>query len=87
MVEKNYYKIYLLNTSIHETVFTLDNAKFWYIKFVYDFICRCINLSKIHLIEDDADSLYYTISGNPDEDCHQGFKHVVKDEVFYKERG
>jgi hypothetical protein len=29
--------------------------------------------------------LYYAISGNQDEDCHQGFKHVVKDEVFYKE--
>jgi hypothetical protein len=29
--------------------------------------------------------LYYAISGNPNEDCHQGFKHVVKDEVFYKE--
>jgi hypothetical protein len=24
------------------------------------------------------------ISRNPDEDYHQGFKHVVKDEVFYK---
>jgi hypothetical protein len=28
--------------------------------------------------------LYSAISGNQDEDCHQGFKHV-KDEVFYKE--
>jgi predicted HTH transcriptional regulator len=29
--------------------------------------------------------LYYAISGNSDEDCHQGFKHVIKDEIFYKE--
>jgi hypothetical protein len=29
--------------------------------------------------------LYYVISGNPDEDLHQGFKHVIKDEVFYNE--
>jgi hypothetical protein len=29
--------------------------------------------------------LYYAISGNPDEDFHQAFKHVIKDEDFYKE--
>jgi hypothetical protein len=40
---------------------------------------------KIHFIEDDTDSLYYANSGNPNEDCHQRFKQVVKDEVFYKE--
>jgi hypothetical protein len=53
--------------------------------FVYDFIYKCIDLSKIYFIEGDTDSLYYAISGNPDEDCHQGFKYVIKDEVFYKE--
>jgi hypothetical protein len=84
IVEKN-CKTYSVNSAKQEAVFTLDNAKFWYIKFVYDFIYRCIDLSKIHFIESDTDSLYYAISGNPDEDCHQGFKHVVKDEVFYKE--
>jgi hypothetical protein len=40
---------------------------------------------KIHFIEGDTDSLYYVISVNPDEDCHQRFKHVVKNEEFYKE--
>jgi hypothetical protein len=84
LVEKN-YKTYTVNTAIQEAVFTLDNAKFLYIKFVYDFIYKCIDLSKIHFIEGDTDSLYYAISGNPDEDCHQGFKHVIKDEVFYNE--
>jgi hypothetical protein len=81
IVEKN-YTTYSVKTAIQEAVFTLDNAKFWYIKFVYDFICRCIDLSKIHFIEGDTDSLYYVISGNPDEGCYQGFKHVVKDDVF-----
>jgi hypothetical protein len=42
-------------------------------------------LTKILFIESDTDSLYNAISGNADKDCHQGFKHVVKDEVFYKE--
>jgi hypothetical protein len=40
---------------------------------------------KIYFIEGDTNSLYYAISENPDEGCHQGFKHVVKDEVFYNE--
>jgi hypothetical protein len=39
----------------------------------------------IHFIEGDTDSLYYAISGNPDENSHQGFKHVIRDEVFYME--
>jgi hypothetical protein len=84
LVEKN-YKTYAVNTTIQEAVFTLDNAKFWYFKFIYDFIYKCIDLSKIHFIEDNTDSLYYAISGNLDENCHQGFKHVVKDEEFYNE--
>jgi hypothetical protein len=84
IVEKN-YRTYSVNTTIQEAVHTLDNAKFWNIKFVYDFICMCIDMLKIHFIEDDADTLYYAISGNSDEDCNQGFKHVVKDVVFYKE--
>jgi hypothetical protein len=63
----------------------IDNAKFWYIIFVYNFINRCIDQFKINFIEGDTDSLYYAISGNPDEDSHQGFEHIIKDEIFYKE--
>jgi hypothetical protein len=81
IVEKN-YKTYTVNTTIQEVVFILDNDKFWYIKFVYNFIYRCIDMLKIRFIEGDAGSLYYAISGNPDENCHQGFKHVFKDEIF-----
>jgi hypothetical protein len=33
LVEKN-YKTHTVNTAIQEAVFTLDNVKFWYIKFV-----------------------------------------------------
>jgi hypothetical protein len=59
-----------------------------YFKFVYDFIYRFIDMSKIHFIESDTNSLYYAISGNPDEDCHQGFKHVVNEvyPTFSKEQ-
>jgi hypothetical protein len=73
LVEKN-YKTYTANTAIRETVFALDIEKFWYIKFVYHFIYKWIYLSKINFIK-----------GCPDKDSHQGFKHVIKDEVFNKE--
>jgi hypothetical protein len=43
IVEKN-YKTFSVNIAIYETVFTLDNTKFWYIKFVYNFIYRCIDM-------------------------------------------
>jgi hypothetical protein len=81
LVEKN-YKTYMVNIAIQEAVFTLDNSKFSYIKCVYDFIYRYIYLFKIHLIEGNADILYYTISENTNEDCNQGFKHVLKVENF-----
>jgi hypothetical protein len=76
------YKTYSVNTAIHQVDFTLDNAKFWYIKFVHYFIYIFMDLEQIHFIEGDTDSLYYTISGNSDEDYHQGFNHVVKDKIF-----
>jgi hypothetical protein len=79
LVEKN-YKTYTVNTAIQEAVFTLDNAKFWYIKFVYDFIYKCIDLSKIHFIEDYRDSLYYAISGNPIADMLK----YASSKFFYK---
>jgi hypothetical protein len=83
-VEKN-YRYYTVDTALQEAVFTLDNAKFWYIKFVYDFMCKYIDMRKVHFIEGDRDSLYYATSGDPEKDCHQGFEHVIKDEAFYKE--
>jgi hypothetical protein len=33
IIEKN-YRYYTVNTALQEAVFTLNNAKFWYIKFV-----------------------------------------------------
>jgi hypothetical protein len=84
IVEKNYRR-YTVDTALQEAVFTLDNAKFWYIKFVYDFMYKCIDMRKVHFIEGDTDSLYYAISGDPEKYCHQGFEYVIKDEAFYKE--
>jgi hypothetical protein len=64
IVEKN-YRYYTVDTALQEGVFTLDNAKFWYIKFMYDFMFKCINMRKIHFTEGDTNNLYYIISKYP----------------------
>jgi hypothetical protein len=74
---------YNCNTSIIQGFFTLDNAKFWYLNFIYNFLYKCINTNKIHFIEGDTDSMYWAVAGNPNEDYNQGFQYVIKDEKFY----
>ncbi|GHU20290.1 hypothetical protein FACS189472_11380 [Alphaproteobacteria bacterium] len=74
---------YKCNTCIQLGLFTLDNAKYAYCAFAYDFLYRCLDMSKIHFIEGDTDSSYLAIAGNPDHDIHQGFRYVVADRGFY----
>jgi hypothetical protein len=78
-------KSYSCNTSIIQGFFTLDNAKFWYLNFIYNFMYKCLDMTKIHFVEGDTDSMYFAISGNCEEDNKQGFKHVIKDEKFYND--
>jgi hypothetical protein len=49
----------------------LDNAKYWYLNFIYNFMYRCLDMDKIHFIEGDTDSAYWAISGDPNEDYKQ----------------
>jgi hypothetical protein len=65
-----------------EAVFTLDNAKFWYLKFVYDFLYKCLDMTKVRFVG-DTDSMYMAVVGNPNDDCHQGFKYVIKNKEYY----
>jgi hypothetical protein len=81
-VEKSTY-FYKINTPIQEALFTLDNSKYWYLKFIYDFMYKCLDMNKIHFIEGDTDSSYWAISGNPSDDCHQQFKYVIRDIYIY----
>jgi hypothetical protein len=74
---------YNCNTSIIQGFFTLDNTKFWYLNFIYNFLYKCIDTNKIHFIEGDTDSMYWAVAGNPNEDYRQGFKYVIRDEKFY----
>jgi hypothetical protein len=78
---KSYY--HKCNTCIQEGFFTLDNAKYWYLNFYYNFLVKAMDMNKIHVVELDTDSLYLAIAGDPNEDNTQGFKHVIQDETFY----
>ena len=76
-------KSYNCDTCIHEAYFTLDNAKYWYLVFIYEFMYKCLDMDKIHFIEGDTDSMYWAIAGDPNDGFKQGFKHVVKDKEYY----
>jgi hypothetical protein len=70
-------------TCIQEAFFTLDNAKFWMLTFVYKFMFRCLDMDKLHFVEGDTDSVYFAVSGNPNEDYKQKFQYVIKDQDYY----
>jgi hypothetical protein len=76
-------RTYHCNTCIVEGFFTLDNAKFWYLNFIYNFMFKCLDMTKIHVVELDTDSIYLAVSGSPEDGIKQGFKHVIKDHKFY----
>jgi len=71
------------NTPIQEGFFTLDNAKFWYLNFLYNFIFKCMDMDKFHLIEGDTDSVYFALSGDIKQGPKQGFNEIIKDKDFY----
>ncbi|KAA6374147.1 MAG: hypothetical protein EZS28_030325, partial [Streblomastix strix] len=72
-------------TPLQVAFFVLDNAKYWYLNFIYNFMYKCLDMNRIHFIEGDTDSAYYAISGNPNEDFTQQFNAVVIDRDFYNE--
>ena len=78
-------KYYKEETCLQCSFFTLDNSKFWYLNYYYNFMCRCLDMDRIHVIELDTDSLYCAIAGNPDKDYHQRYDYVIKDKKYYDE--
>jgi hypothetical protein len=43
---------------------------------------KCLDMSKIHFVEGDTDSMYWAVSGSEDDIYEQGFKHVIKKSHF-----
>ena len=68
---------------MQEAFFTLDNAKYHYLNFIYNFMYKCLDMDRIHFVEGDTDSMYWAIAGSQEDDYTQQFKFVVKDREFY----
>jgi hypothetical protein len=81
---------YTCKTSPQVGFFVLDNAKYWYLIFIDNFMDKCLDMDKIMFLEGDTDSMYWVIAGrcsNSDdlnEGIHQGFKNVIKHNEFYE---
>jgi len=80
MVQNSFYKC---DTCIQEAFFTLDNAKYWYLVFIYDFMNRCLDTERFHFIEGDTDSAYFAVAGDPNLPSTQAFQAIIKDKEFY----
>ena len=44
---------------------------------------KAFDMTRMHFVEGDTDSMYWAISGDPTKDYHQRFEYVVKDREFY----
>ncbi|KAA6369254.1 MAG: hypothetical protein EZS28_035219 [Streblomastix strix] len=71
------------NKPLQETVFTLDNSKFWYLNFIYNFLYKCVDMDRVHFCNMDTDAMYLAIAGSQIERYKQGLKYVIKDQQFY----
>ncbi|KAA6374687.1 MAG: hypothetical protein EZS28_029787 [Streblomastix strix] len=71
------------NKPLQEAEFTLDNSKFWYLNFVYNFLYKCVDMDRVYFCNMDTDSMYLAISGSQIEGYKQGLKYVIKDQLFY----
>jgi hypothetical protein len=72
-----------VKTPLQCAVWTLDNAKYWYLKLYYDLLIKVFDENKFHFNEGDTDSGYFSISGNPNDDYTQGFKHIIKNQKLF----
>ncbi|KAI5548200.1 DNA/RNA polymerase superfamily [Trichomonas vaginalis G3] len=76
-------RFYRCDTCLQEAFFTLDNAKYWYLVFIYDFMYKCMDVNRFHFIEGDTDSSYWAIAGDPNLPNTQAFQAIVTDKKFY----
>ncbi|KAA6404422.1 MAG: hypothetical protein EZS28_000043 [Streblomastix strix] len=71
------------NTRLQVAYFVLDSAKFWYVNFIYNFMYKAYDMSRMHFVQCDTDSLTWAISDNPNRGPEQLFEEVVKDQGFF----
>jgi hypothetical protein len=73
------------NICIQESFFKLDNAKYWYLNYYYNFMMKAFDFNRIHFIEGDTDSMYFAVAGDKNLGVKQGFGAVIKDQKFLDE--
>ena len=76
-------KNFRCKTCVQESFFTLDNAKYWYLVFIYDFLFKCLDVERMHFTSCDTDSVYFAIAGDMNRHGEQVFDAIVKDKEFY----
>jgi hypothetical protein len=88
-LNENYYQVqmeketYNCKTPLVQGFFILENAKFWYFNFIYNFMYKCLDMTRLHFVEGDIDSMCWAVAGSENENYEQQFKHVIKDHEFY----
>jgi hypothetical protein len=50
------------NKPLQSSYATLSNAKYWYLLFVYKFLFRCLDKSRMHFVYIDTDSYMWAIA-------------------------
>ncbi len=78
-------KSFKCTTCLQESFWTLDNAKFWYLTFIYEFMYKCLDVERFHFIEGDTDSAYFAVAGDDTKGSDQEFKYIIKNRAFYDE--
>lgn len=61
----------------------LDNAKYWFLVFYYDFLCKCLDTNKFHINTVETDSYYFSVAGDMNDTIEQGFQHIITNKAFY----
>ncbi|KAA6402031.1 MAG: hypothetical protein EZS28_002443 [Streblomastix strix] len=69
---------------LQESIFTQDNSKFWFLCFIYFFLCKCIDTDRVQFCCMNTDSMYQAISGSTIEGYKQQFKYEIKDQEFWE---
>jgi hypothetical protein len=88
-LNENYYQVHMEKSTFNckiplvQGFFTLENAKFWYLNFIYNFMYKCLDMTRLHFVEGDTDSMCWAVGGSEDENYEQQFKYVIKNPEFY----
>ncbi|KAA6400174.1 MAG: hypothetical protein EZS28_004292 [Streblomastix strix] len=59
------------NKPLQEAELILDNNKFWYLNYIFNFLYKCIDMDRVHLCNMDTDSMYLAIAGSQIEGYKQ----------------